>query len=91
MSVKLLKNDAIVNIGIGAGFLQRIQQILLFILQDISQEKIEEYKQLLNEKKEMTEPWMEHITTISVLLRDIEIKADEQELSYESEEPISEE
>jgi hypothetical protein len=34
---------------------------------------------------------MEHITTISVLLRDIEIKADEQGLSYESEEPISEE
>ena len=47
MSLKFLKSDAIVNIGIGSGFVQRIQQILLYIAKDVSKEKLEEYKNLV--------------------------------------------
>lgn len=83
MALKFLKNDAIVKIDVGSGFVQRIQQILMFILKDVSQEKIEEYRQMVVDKKELTEPWMEHVTTISVLLKEIEDKADAQGLSYE--------
>lgn len=83
MSIKFLKNDAIVKIEVGSGFVQRIQQILMFVLKDIPQEKIEEYRQLTLDKKELTELWMEHVTTLSVLLKEIEEKADSQGLSYE--------
>jgi hypothetical protein len=86
MSLKFLKNDAIVKIQLGSGFIQRVQQIVVYILQDISEEKINEYKQLLIDKKDVTEPWMEHVTTLSVLLREIEERADEQGLSYETNE-----
>lgn len=91
MSLKFLKNDAIVKIGLGAGFVLKLQQVLMHILNDIPKEKIEEYKQLLAEQKELNEPWMEPVTTLSVLLREIEVKADEQDLSYESEMPNLEE
>jgi hypothetical protein len=86
MSLKFLKTDAIVNIGIGSGFVQRIQQIVMYIIKDVPKDKLEEYKQLIKEGKEMNEPWMEHLTTLSVLLREIEVKADEQNLSYEMDE-----
>jgi hypothetical protein len=85
--MRLLKNDAIVKIEIGSGFMQRLQRIFLHLAKDLTQEQLEAYRELAEKKEPFTEDWMEHITTLTVLLKEIESKAIEQGLTYE--EPVS--
>lgn len=82
--LKFLKPDALIEIKLSTSFVSRIQQLLFFILKDISKEKLEEYKTIIVEKKETDDEIVDHIVTLSALLKDIEDKADEQGLSYES-------
>lgn len=86
-TMRLLKNDAIVKIEIGSGFMQRLQRIFLHLAKDLTQEQLEAYRELAEKKEPFTEDWMEHITTLTVLLKEIESKAIEQGLTYE--EPVS--
>lgn len=81
--VKMIKPDAIVSIEIGAIFMQKIQKLLLYLVNDISQEKLQKYKELIEKNETFTEDWMEHITTISILLKEIETKAIEQNLAFD--------
>ena len=81
--LKLLKQDALVEIKLSSSFVSRIQQLLFYILRDVSKEQIEEYKTLIEEKKETDDELVYHIITLSALLKDIEDKADEQGLTYE--------
>jgi hypothetical protein len=81
--VKLIKHDAIIDIKIGTGFLQKLQQMLVFMTADLSPEDLELYRKLNEENNGFTEPWMDHLTTLSVLLKEIETKAEEQGFTYE--------
>jgi len=81
--LKFLKQDAIIEMKISTSFVSRIQQLLFYILKDISKEKLEEYKIIIEQKKESDDEIVEHIITLSALLKDIEDKADEQGLTYE--------
>lgn len=86
MNIKFLKTDAIVSVKIGSGFVQRLQQMLFFLLKDIPADKVEDYKKALEGKTgfvDMPEPWMDHVLTLSVLLRQIETNSEEQGLTYE--------
>lgn len=85
--ITLLKNDAIVKIEIGAGFAQRLQKIFLYLANGLSAEQIALYKQLADKNESFTEEWMEHITTLTVLLKEIETKAIEQGLTFEQDAP----
>lgn len=87
--VKMIKKDAIVQVGIGTGFLQQIQKVILFLAKDLKQEQLDDYKKQLEIKAkendhQFTEEWMDALTTLSILLRDVEEKADEQGHSYEA-------
>jgi len=87
--VKMIKKDAIIQIGIGTGFLQQIQKVILFLVKDLKQEQLDEYKKQAELKSkdntyEFTEEWMVALTNLSFLLRDVEQKADEQGESYEA-------
>ena len=87
--IKMIKKDAVIQVGIGTGFLQQIQKVVLFLVKDIKQEQLEDYKKQAELKSkdnsyEFTEEWMTAFTTLSILLRDIEQKADEQGHSYEA-------
>lgn len=82
--LKFLKKDAVVKIEISSSFSYRIQQLLFFILRDIPKEKLEEYKTIIEEKQQPADDIVEHIITISALLKEIEDKADEQGLTYEA-------
>jgi len=82
--LKFLKKDAVVKIEISSSFSYRIQQLLFFILKDIPKEKLEEYKTIIEEKQQPADDIVEHIITISALLKEIEDKADEQGLTYEA-------
>lgn len=82
-TIKMIKKDAVINIGIGTGFLQNLQQLLFYVAKDISTEQLEEYKKQAEAKQEFTEEWMTHLTTISVLIREIEKNAEEQGHTYD--------
>jgi hypothetical protein len=83
-TIKMIKKDAVINIGIGTGFLQNLQQLLFYVAKDISTEQLEEYKKQAEAKQEFTEDWMSHLTTISVLIKEIEKKAEEQNQTYDA-------
>lgn len=84
MKIKAFKPDASINITIGVGFLQRLQQVFFYMIQQIPKEKFEEYKKIIESNGELTEEWMHHLTTIAKLLKEIEDKGVEQGKSYDA-------
>lgn len=81
--VKMIKSDALIDIQIGTGFMQKLQQLLLFITKDVDVDEIKAYKDIVDAKIPFTEEWMEHLTVVSVLLKELEEKAEEQGFIYE--------
>lgn len=84
----MIKHDAIVKIEIGTGFLQKLQKLFIFLGSELTTEQLELYKKVAETKKpeeDFPEEWMDQLTTISVLLREIEVKAEEQGFTYEEE------
>ena len=85
--IKMIKKDAIVDVRIGTGFIQKLQQLLMHIASELTPEQLEQYKQESANFKdishEFSEPWMNSLTTISILLRDIETEANKQGKTYE--------
>lgn len=83
----MIKKDAVIDIKIGTGFIQKLQQLLMHITSELTPEEIEKYKQeaatIKDISHEFSEPWMNSLTTISILLRDIETEADKQGKSYD--------
>ena len=49
--VKLIRHNAIIDIKIGTGFLQKLQQMLVFFTIDRTPEELEEYRRLNEENK----------------------------------------
>ena len=83
-TVKMIKKDAIISIQIGTGFLQKLQKMLMFVTLDVTKEDLDLYTEITKEGKEFTEDWMEHLTTLSVLIKEIETKAEEQGHTYDA-------
>lgn len=84
--IKMIKKDAAIEIKIGAPFLQKIQKLLVYVASTITPEQLEQYKKEAESFKsdsEFSEDWMEHITTLSILLKEIETKAEEQGFTYD--------
>jgi hypothetical protein len=74
--ITVIKGDAIVSIKVGAGFLQKLQKVMMNIVTDKSSEELETFKKSveLHEKEntEFSETWMEDLFTLSVLINEIE-------------------
>ena len=74
--IRVIKGDAIVSIKVGAGFLQKLQKVMMNIITDKSSEDLETFKKSAeaHEKKntEFSETWMEDLFTLSVLINEIE-------------------
>lgn len=84
--VKMIKKDAKINIEIGTGFLQKLQKLMMYVVADLKEEDVKRYSE---ESKSydaavgFSEEWMEHLTTISILIKEIEEKAETQGAVYE--------
>jgi len=89
-SIKMIKPEAIIEIKIGTGFLQQIQNLLIYLAKDLTPEQLNQYKKEAEEKTPFSEEWMNHVTTISTLLKELEIKADEQGFAYDMDVPTEE-
>ena len=85
--VKMIKGDAQIQITVGTNFLKELQSLLFYLAKDATPESLEEYKRLAEAKEPFTEDWMTHITTISILIKELEGKAEEQGFIYEGEIP----
>lgn len=76
-TVKVLKPDAVVSIPIGSSFYVKLKELLGYFTETRTEEELQQFDTLLKEKKEITEDWMNHMTTVILLIRAFEEKADE--------------
>lgn len=76
-TIKMIKKDAIVKIDVGTGFIQNLQGVLMFIANQHTTDELLDFKNRAN-NKEPLEDWMNHLITISTLVKEIETKADQQ-------------
>lgn len=81
--IKMVKSDAIIPINIGAGFMQKLTSVLISLADQQTEEEMLLLQKLMNDGKELPEPWMENIFTLMVLLKDIETAAEKNGFTYE--------
>jgi hypothetical protein len=83
-TVTMMKKDAVINLQVGAGFLQKVQQVLTALASELTSEQLEDFKKLVQEgKTEFPEEWMDHVFTLSAFVRNIEAEAIKQGATYE--------
>lgn len=81
--ITMIKKDAVVTIAMGTGFISKIQQLLPFLIQDITSEQIAQYKKLVDEGvDDFPESWMDAVKTVSILISTIETEAIKQGATY---------
>ncbi len=74
--VTFLKKDAVVELSIGAGFLVKLQQLAAHLVSGLSQEDLDRYlREAEHPSEEFSEPWMEHLQTVNLLIYAVEKKA----------------
>lgn len=83
-TITLLKKDAVINLQVGTGFLQKIQGTLTALASERTPEELKAFQDIL-EKGEMDFPedWMDHLFVLSTLVRTLETEAVNQGLTYE--------
>ena len=91
-TIKKIKNDAIVDVKIGSGFLQRLQKVMLNIVMDKSPDDLADFKTkseefATNSNPEFEESWMDDLFTMSILINQIEKNMIDAGLTYEEELP----
>lgn len=90
--IKKIKNDAIVDVKIGSGFLQRLQKVMLNLVMDKSPDELAEFKVKSEEYAKNTNPefeqsWMNDLFTMSILINEIEKNMVDAGLTYDEEVP----
>jgi hypothetical protein len=76
----VIKKDAVITVKVGTGYLKRLQEVLHFIVKDKSAEEFEQYKKevtaMQNSKNpSFNEEWKGHVTTLGLLITEIEKSA----------------
>jgi hypothetical protein len=83
-NIKMIKQDAAIKVTFGTGFIQKIQAIVVHMVNERSEEELTEFQRLIVEKEELTLDWMEHLSTMMLLMNEIETKAEEQGFTYDA-------
>lgn len=72
-NIPVIRPDALVQISIATGFIQRLQQLSVSMASERTQEEIDGFIALLNQGiLEFDEPWMNNYFTVMLLLRAID-------------------
>jgi hypothetical protein len=80
----MIKKDAAIQITIGSGFMQKIQAVVLHMVSERTDEELAEFQRQAVAKEELTLDWMEHLSTMMLIMNEIEIKAEEQGFTYDA-------
>lgn len=83
-NIKMIKKDASIQVTFGSGFIQKIQAIVVHMVSERTDEELAEFQRLAVAKEELTLDWMEHLSTMMLLMNEIEIKAEEQGFTYDA-------
>ena len=83
-NIKMIKQEAAIQVVIGSGFLQKIQAIVVHMVNERTDEELAEFQRLAMAKEELTLDWMEHLSTMMLLMNEIETKAEEQGFTYDA-------
>ena len=83
-NIKMIKKDATIQVTIGSGFMQKIQAIVLYMVSERTDEELAEFQRQAVAKEELTLDWMEHLSTMMLLMNEIETKAEEQGFTYDA-------
>jgi len=83
-NIKMIKKDAAIQVTIGSAFIQKIQAIVVDMVNERTDEELAEFQRLAVAKEELTLDWMEHLSTMMLLMNEIETKAEEQGFTYEA-------
>jgi len=88
---KIIKRGTIIKFNANANIIERLYQAIGFILKPITKEQVSQYEKemttsftdITKGKKEFSEEWMIHVTTLSILIQQLEAAAFEQNLVEE--------
>lgn len=83
-NIKMIKKDASIQVTFGSGFIQKIQAIVVHMVNERTDEELAEFQRLATAKEELTLEWMEHLSTMMLLMNEIETKAEEQGFTYDA-------
>jgi hypothetical protein len=83
-NIKMIKKDAAIQVTIGSGFMQKIQAVVLYMVSERTDEELAEFQRQAVAKEELTLDWMEHLSTMMLLMNEIETKAEEQGFTYDA-------
>lgn len=76
----------ILEIHVGTGVIRSFQELINYIIKDVSPEEMEQYKQLFNDGKkpeEYPKEWMKHSFNLSIFVKMFQDAAYSQGLTYE--------
>lgn len=83
-NIKMIKKDANIQVTFGSGFIQKIQAIVVHMVNERTDEELAEFQRLAQANEELTLEWMEHLATMMLLMNEIELKAEEQGFTYDA-------
>ena len=83
-NIKMIKQDATIQVTFGSGFIQKIQAIVVHMVNERTDEELAEFQRQAVAKEELTLDWMEHLFTMMLLMNEIEIQAEEQGFTYDA-------
>lgn len=83
-NIKMIKQDASIKVTFGSGFIQKIQSIVVHMVNERTEEELAEFERLIVAKEELTLDWMEHLSTMMLLMNEIEVQAEEQGFTYDA-------
>ena len=79
----MIKKDASISITMGTSFILKLQKLFPYLIENISPEQLQNYKELVEKGiDDFPEIWMDHFTTISILISTIELEAVKQGATY---------
>lgn len=83
-NIKMIKSDAAIQVTFGSAFIQKIQAIVVHMVNERTDEELAEFQRLAVAKEELTLEWMEHLSTMMLLMNEIETKAEEQGFTFDA-------
>ena len=83
--ITMIKKDAILEMKVGTGFFQKLQSLLFFMFSQLTPEQVEQFKKESSAGTGLSEEWMQHVTTLSILIKSLEESAINTGNTYEKE------
>lgn len=75
--IPTIKEDSLIEITVNGSFYGRVQQLIMFLVEELEPERIQEIFDKIN-NNQIDEPLVAHVQTMAVLMNEIERSANEQ-------------